>query len=74
LIFKNTAKKAKKWIKNVPTLLSEHYPAKNLSVGCILVLETAVMSGSERCFSTTPIPNPHKKIFLSSEVDTNFLP
>ena len=32
------------------------------------------ISGSLICLITTGIPNSHKNIFLSSDVDTNFLP
>ncbi len=53
--------------------MSEDYPAKYYRFGDNAVFDTACISGSEICLMTTGIPNSQTNIFLSSEVETNFL-
>lgn len=54
-------------------MLLDYYPAMYFPEGWIAVYIIACISGSDRCLTTTGIPNSQINIFLSSEVETNFL-
>ena len=55
------------------TLLSRDCPTKYFPFGWRAVAGIECIDGSEICFTTTGKPNSHMNIFLSSEVETNFL-
>lgn len=55
------------------TLFSEDCPMKYFLEGFMSVAVIECMSGSLMCFTTTGIPYSQMNIFLSSEVETNFL-